>query len=289
MKLALGTAQFGMPYGIANQSGKVSFAMADSILECARQNGIDTIDTAMGYADSENVLGRLGVSDFRVITKLSEVPTQVTDARGWIIDQVEASLKRLRIDKLAGILLHRPQQLLGAQGHNISAAMAEIKKNGWVEKVGVSIYDPYELSRFQEACSIDLVQAPFSVIDRRLVASGWLERLKMTKVEVHVRSLFLQGLLLMAPSDRPPQFTSWNAMWRRWDNWLAKHRDVGAIAACIAFGQKHDDIDRFVVGVDSDLQLKQLVAASNRSINIELPDLFVDDERLINPSTWALA
>jgi aryl-alcohol dehydrogenase-like predicted oxidoreductase len=289
VKLALGTAQFGMPYGIANRSGQVTFDEVGAILDGARQVGIDTIDTAIGYADSEDVLGRLGVSDFRVITKLSEVPDDVTDVRGWIIDQVDGSLNRLRISKLSGLLLHRPQQLLNAQGIALASTMEFLKTSGRVEKVGVSIYDPNDLSDFQTKLSIDLVQAPLNIIDHRLISTGWLARLSAANVEVHIRSLFLQGLLLMAPADRPPKFAKWADMWQRWDGWVAQHSDVGAAAACIAFGQKQKGVSRLVVGVDSAAQLSQLAATANRSLSVELPELANDDEQLINPGLWGIS
>jgi aryl-alcohol dehydrogenase-like predicted oxidoreductase len=287
VKFALGTAQFGMTYGIANRSGQIDFDMAGSILDCARRNGIHAIDTAIGYADSEAVLGRLGIADMRVITKLSELPVDVDDVHGWVIDQIDASLKRLRIEKLAAVLLHRPMQLLGPQGAALAKALQDLKTSGRVEKIGVSIYDPEEMSAFQRVCPIDLVQAPLNLVDRRLVASGWLKRLKQANVEVHVRSLFLQGLLLMAPTNRPSRFARWGGMWQLWDDWIAEHHDVGALAGCIAFAQRHESIDHMIVGVDSDAQLDELILAANQEVSVQLPDISSLDDDLINPARWS--
>lgn len=287
MKLALGTAQFGMPYGIANTLGQIKNDMAPAILDTARKNGMDTIDTAIGYADSETVLGRLDVSDFRVITKLSGIPDNIINITNWVNDQINASLSRLRINRLAGVLLHRPDQLMGIHGPELADALAGLKHRGIAEKIGVSIYNPDDLPGYMAVCSMDLVQAPFNLIDRRLANSGWLDRLQTAKVEVHVRSIFLQGLLLMAPDSRPAQFARWKGMWRQWDTWVATHGGIGPVAACIAFGQKHEAIDRLVVGVDTSDQLKELVAAANRFLDISLPDLSVNDEELINPAYWA--
>ena len=287
MKLALGTVQFGLPYGIANQGGQVPESVAAAILDRARESGIDTIDTAIGYGDSEAVLGKIGIGGFRVITKLPALPGETRDVAGWVSDQVDASLERLRIGRLGGVLLHRPEQLLGPQGPALAEALAALKQSGRADKIGVSIYAPDDLARFAEVCPPDLVQAPFNLIDRRLSASGWLDRLKERGVEVHVRSIFLQGLLLMSPAARPPRFERWSDLWREWDGWLAQPGNPGAAAACIGFGQSFDRIDRLVVGVDSLDQIEALVAASRRPVASSFPEIACSDEDLINPALWS--
>lgn len=287
MKLALGTAQFGMPYGIANRAGQVPDEMAGAILECARQNGIDTIDTAIGYADSEAVLGRLGVADMRIITKVSAMPDDTSDATRWITSQIDASLERLRIPRLTGVLLHRPGDLLGERGSALSAALLSLKESGRVEKIGMSVYCPEELDELARVCPIDIVQAPMNLIDRRLLRNDWLARLRQKNVEVHVRSVFLQGLLLMQAAERPERFARWAHIWQEWDRWLVGHPDESAVSACLSFALKHSSISRLVVGVDSVAQLQGIIAAANGSRLIDLPDLSSEDENLINPALWA--
>lgn len=287
MKLALGTVQFGLPYGIANRSGQVGEATAAAILDYAREAGIDTIDTAIGYGESEAVLGRIGVRDFRVITKLPPLPGDVSDIERWVSEQIEGSLDRLRIDRLGGVLLHGPDQLLGEQGAVLADAMRKLRKEGRVAKIGVSIYAPDDLARLQSVMPSDLVQAPFNLIDRCLAATGWLDRLKAEGVEVHVRSVFLQGLLLMAPPARPSRFARWGGLWRRWSDWLAKHPEIDSASACLAFARSFPAIDRIVVGVDGLDQIKTLAAAANAPLPADFPDIACSDEELINPASWS--
>ena len=206
MKLALGTVQFGLPYGISNQSGKVMREDVKRILALSRASGINTIDTAIAYGDSEACLGAAGIEGFNIITKLPTIPERVADVGYWVRDQVHASLHRLGLQTAYGLLMHQPKQLLGLKGKAVVQALERLKVEGVMQKIGVSIYSPTELDPVFEACQIDLVQAPFNLIDQRLNTTGWLQKLHNAGVEVHTRSTFLQGLLLMPSTMIPEKF-----------------------------------------------------------------------------------
>ncbi|CAH0354123.1 aldo/keto reductase [Aquabacterium sp. CECT 9606] len=283
--IALGTAQFGMNYGIANQSGQVSLDEVGRILALAREQGIDTLDTAMDYGDSEACLGECGVSDFRIVTKLSALPDEVTDVDEWVQGKVRACLRRLRVPSVRSLLLHRPHQLSGPRGPELARALQRLKAKGLVEKLGVSIYSPAELDSVFQACPVDLVQAPFSLVDRRLQTSGWLQKLHETGVEVHVRSAFLQGLLLMPRDGIPGKFSPWAPTWDAWHAWLAAS-GCPAVQACLGFVRTFAQIDRIVVGVDSLDQFRQLAGAAHAAVPAKWPAIGVDDESLVNPSKW---
>jgi len=286
-RLALGTVQFGIPYGISNQQGKVSLDSAREILNYAHMGGINTLDTAIAYGDSENCLGQIGVKDWQVISKLSELPIANNDVLSWVRESVQGSLQRLQVPQLYGLLLHRPQQLLSPQGQELYNVLNLLKEEGLVNKIGISIYSPTELAELLARFSFDLVQAPFNICDRSLEQSGWLSRLKVAGVEVHVRSIFLQGLLLMNPCHRPAYFNRWQTIWIEWEQWLHTN-NLTALQACLSFVLSNSDIDRVVVGVDSLSQLQEILAA----ITIEAvkpPDkLCCDDPDLINPARWQL-
>jgi len=285
MKLALGTAQFGLPYGVANQSGQVSRGAAASMLELARARGIDTLDTAIAYGDSEACLGEIGVRQFRLITKLPAVPAGTADVKSWVCRQLEGSLERLGVDSLYGLLLHRPAQLLEPGGNLLFDALRDLQESGRVQKIGVSIYAPNELDALLPNYRLDLVQAPFNLVDRRLASSGWLFRLKREGIEVHARSAFLQGLLLMPPGGIPQKFSQWSGIWTRWCNWLEQH-PVPALRACLAYPLQFPEIDRIVVGADSREHLSQIIEAYMAGPVDRLPDLTCNDEDLINPAHW---
>lgn len=284
--MALGTAQFGHAYGIANQTGQVSRDDAAAILDHAWKAGVHTLDTAIAYGESEQRLGEIGIARWRVISKLSAIPDPCVDVAVSVQEWVMGSLERLRIPKLWGLLLHRPQQLLGSRGDALFQALLAIKEQGMVEKIGISIYDPSELDALCPHYHFDVVQAPFNIMDRRLATSGWLERLHQAGTEIHIRSVFLQGLLLMKATNRPATFNRWRPLWQHWHCWLDEQA-LTPLQACLGFALAQPQVDRVVVGVDSLMQLKGILA------NVETPlveppaTLVSEDMDLINPFRWA--
>ena len=233
-RLALGTVQFGLAYGIANQTGQVRSLEAKGMLQLASSNGIDTLDTAIAYGDSESCLGEVGIHDFRLVTKLPAFPDKCADVGAWVQQQVVASLSRLGVNAVYGLLLHRSEQLLGPNGTALYRALQSVKDSGRVQKVGVSIYAPSQLDVLSPQYHFDLVQAPLNLVDRRFHMTGWLQRLKEKGVEVHTRSAFLQGLLLMPQAAIPTKFSGWNHLWCRWHQWLGDC-DISAVQACLAY------------------------------------------------------
>lgn len=285
MKLALGTVQFGLPYGIANRSGQVSSDEAAKILARAWAAGIDTLDTAIAYGESELRLGEIGVRQWRVISKLPAMPEKCRDVGAWVRESVQGSLQRLRIPRLGGLLLHRSQQLLGAQGDALYEALVAVKDQGEVGKIGVSIYGPEELDTLWPRYQLDVVQAPFNVIDRRLLTSGWLSRLRQAGLEVHVRSVFLQGLLLMEPANRPAAFDRWQPLWRQWHRWL-DGQALTPLQGCLGYAMSQPEVDHVVVGVDSVTQLQEILSAVKTKCIAVPESLATEDPQLLNPSNW---
>ena len=285
-RIALGTVQFGLPYGIANQDGQVTRSVAKAMLQHAAANGIDTLDTAIAYGESETCLGEVGTTDFKLVTKLPAVPDGCADINSWVKEQMAASLARLGVNAVYGLLLHRSVQLLGKEGKSLYQTLQDLKDAGLVQKIGVSIYAPSELDALIPQYRLDLVQAPFNLLDRRLHTSGWLQRLKHEGVEIHARSAFLQGLLLMQRKDIPPKFAPWSELWSSWHSWLACH-SASAVQACLAYPLSFPEIDRVVVGADSKSQLEQIINAARAAMPGDFPDLYCDDENLINPARWS--
>ena len=212
-KLALGTAQFGLDYGIANESGKIKILDAKNILEFARVSKIDLIDTAIGYGDSEKVIGEIGAQEFKIVSKLPPFTENLLDIDLWLKNNVQSSLKRLGVKFLYGLLLHRPGDLRGDMGKKLIKALKKIQSQGLIKKIGLSIYDPRELDEFINLIEPDIIQAPLNIIDRRLETSGWLSKLHQSGIEVHTRSTFLQGLLLIPIKKIPSKFDKWNLIW----------------------------------------------------------------------------
>ncbi len=285
MKLALGTAQFGMGYGLSNTIGKVPQFEAQKMLDFALDNSIDLLDTAISYGSSEECLGHAGVTDFKVITKLPPVPENCANVYHWVEEQVTASRSRIGVDVFYGLLLHNAGDLIRAKASELYKVLDAHRRSGEIQKIGISIYSPHELDLINKKFSIDIVQAPFNLIDRRLHASGWLQRLKGRGIEVHIRSIFLQGLLLMPLSDIPTKFNRWSDLWMRWNKWRLENA-VKPINACISFARQFKEIDRMIVGATSLRELQEITNAFSNNFIGPFPNLESFDEMLLNPSNW---
>jgi len=285
LKLALGTVQFGLPYGVANQRGQVSLQEAGAIISRARAAGVDTLDTAIGYGDSERNLGTIGVGGWHAVSKLPAIPAGCADLTAWVRDSVEGSLARLKIDSLYGLLLHQPNELLGREGAQLHAALQDVQARGLVKKIGISTYLPSQLDAILSRFEIDIVQAPFNVLDRRLISSGWLRRLEEQGVELHVRSVFLQGLLLMPASVRPAKFSRWAPLWAHFDAWL-KESALTPLQACLGYVLSFPQIARVVVGVDGVHHLEEILAVQPLDPARAPAQIATEDVDLLDPLAW---
>lgn len=286
-KLAIGTAQFGFDYGISNKSGKVLVDEVKSILNDAYNLKINTIDTAISYGSSEQILGQIGVEKFSIVTKLPTLPKNIVDIRKWVFENLNSSLIKLNLQNIDTLLIHNSTDIFGDKGKRIFDAITELKQEGIVQKIGVSIYDPNELDVIHnQKIKLDIVQAPFNVFDRRLESSGWLSKLKESNIEIHTRSIFLQGLLLMSSQLRPIYFSKWDDHFNLWDNWLAIN-NFNALEACINFIKSYSVIDKIIIGVTSANELKEINKIYNKTEFIKPPDfLQINSPSLINPSFW---
>lgn len=277
-RLVLGTVQFGLDYGVTNTAGRVAEADVAAILARAAEAGIDTLDTAAAYGDSEDVIGRLAGHSFRIMTKIGGPPPRFADL-------TRASATRLGRTPDA-ILLHDARALMGQDAKEVVQSLLALREAGLAPRVGVSVYSPEQLA---SACSLfrpDLVQLPFSVIDRRFERTGWLARLREAGTEVHARSLFLQGALLAAATPDRLGFA---------DATLGAFRAACAAAgmtqleACVSAGLAAP-VDGLVVGVTSLAELQAILAAASscRPLPASFDALASDEAGLVDPSRWPL-
>jgi aryl-alcohol dehydrogenase-like predicted oxidoreductase len=290
-KIAIGTAQFGLNYGVANDKGKTSFSEIEQILVLAQRIGINTLDTAIAYGDSEANLGAAQVKAFQVITKLPPLPDDCGDVGSWIRTQIEGSLGRLKLDRIEAVLLHRSSDIIGPQAKAYQTALLDLKNTGLCNAVGLSIYAPADLDAVWQHSSQwrpDLIQAPFNVLDRRLLTSGWLTHLQQANIRVHTRSAFLQGLLLMPASRRPAWFAPWTPLLNHWLAWCADHQ-LSPLQAALQFACSHHSIEKVIVGVDTTTQLREIVQSLADPFRAPPAEFVSEELNLIDPSHWKLA
>ena len=284
-KIALGTAQFGLPYGISNVNGQVERAEINQIFKQARTAGITMLDTAIAYGNSEENIGATDSEGFEVVTKLPPLTGAVTSVSQWVRSQIENSLTKLKRNSVYGLLLHNPADLLGDYGDELYASLALLKEEGLVKKIGISIYTPTELDSLIPTYMPDIVQAPLNVFDRLLETSGWLSRLSKMNVEVHVRSVFLQGLLIQKPNERPANFEKWNQEFVNFDSWI-ESRHVSPLTACLGHVLSYPEISKVLVGVTSTNELAEIIAATTGESQRSPDNLRSSDLELIQPINW---
>lgn len=287
MKLAIGTAQFGTNYGVANNGGQISLQEAKYILKIAQLAGIRTLDTAVSYGFAEEVLGAIGIHDFDCISKLPLLPKNVDDVNSWVNTQIIESINRLGISHLAGMLLHHPDDILGPKGNEYLIALLDAKDQGYIENIGFSIYSPEILDKVTRVFWPDIVQVPYNVFDQRIKTSGWLDRLVDRGTKIHTRSVFLQGLLLMQSDKRPKYFDKWNSYLATWDDLVAA-QNISPMEYALNYVMADRKIDNIIVGVDNGGQLLELLSACDLKFGRELNSLVIDDLGLIEPSRWVL-
>lgn len=287
-QLCLGTAQFGLSYGITNALGQVAESEVSQICEQAASEGIQFLDTAQAYGNAEAVLGRCwpAKAPRRIISKLPPQPDSNCEL-DWETS-FQASLQRLQVPQLDSFLLHRPADLIGEKGEDLLAWLESLRKRGLVRRIGVSIYqasdlDGLPLERFQ------LVQLPLSLYDQRLLMDGTVAGLRDRGIAVHARSLLLQGLLLNAPEHWPAFLSNeFRQQHQQWRSALASE-GLSLLEGALRFARMRDGIEAIVLGVQSSAELAELLVAWRRcqSVDGDLDHRWAwENEQDLDPRCW---
>jgi aryl-alcohol dehydrogenase-like predicted oxidoreductase len=290
MKIAIGAAQFGMDYGISNIHGKTSQLEALRILKYAKNNGINYIDTASKYGDSEKTIGSIVEQNkYNIITKTPAFHEENFIRNTHSIDLKKSfknSLNLLNHTNIYGLLAHSCDDLLKPGGDLLFEEMQRLKLQGIVDKIGVSAYSSYQIEAILDRYTIDLIQLPLNIIDQNILYDGSLLKLKEKGVEIHVRSVFLQGLLLMPLVKLPKYFSAIKPKLKKFHSY-ANSLSLSSLELAIAFVNNIDQVDKVVVGFNTLEQLKEVFLASKVVINpMDFSDLSINDIRFTNPSMW---
>jgi len=283
-KVILGTAQFGMDYGINNTSGKITKSEAFDILNYAFLNGIMELDTATSYGDSEKVIGEYlnnhPKNRFIITTKISDINASLEK-------QVNNSIENLKIDKIDKLLFHSYD--LYKHFEKEVKDFHQKFKGELFDELGVSIYTNYEIENLINDPFINRIQSPFNILDNYNKRGSCFEKLYLNGKKVDVRSVFLQGIFFKNISNLPNNL---NPLIKYLNLIRELSREFKIDINSIAFGylNSFDFIDRIIFGVDSLEQLKKNL----KSLSIKLPkellkeinSIEIKEEELLNPSLW---
>ena len=290
-RLGLGTVQFGLDYGVSNRGGRPPEREAAAILARAAATGVGFIDTAPAYGEAETLAGRYlpPGHGLRIVTKTPALADVTIDARHGrqVLDGLAASLDRLKVGAVHGFLVHRSDDLARAGWQHLVDAMREARARGWTSRIGASVYNSGQLALVESRFRPELVQLPLNVLDRRAITSGMLARLKAAGIEIHTRSVFLQGLLLMEPQELPEFFAPVRqTIVRLRGQW--QQRGLSALGGCLAFALQQPEIDAVIVGVNRVKEFEQIAATVSSLPGADI-DIDIDqpvDPAYLDPSRW---
>lgn len=290
--LVLGCAQLGLNYGIANTIGKPSEEQAFGLVEAALENGIDTFDTAQAYGDSEQVLGRvlkkLNVcGEVKIITKIS--PALDIKKSESIRDAVNISIDSLEVERLHCIMLHRAETIPEMDGR-FGDVLKEFCRQGKVEKLGVSLYSVEEAKVALAHNDLDFIQLPDNIWDNRMVEAGVFEAAERRGKKIFVRSIFLQGLLLMSPAEVAVKLPFAYEAALEW-NKIADEFGISRHQLALAGGKKMQC--PLVIGAETPDQIRenadifrQLSLTDTILAEIKRRMQPLINEQILNPSKW---
>lgn len=288
MRLGLGTVQFGLDYGISNRSGCTPPDEVAAILSLARTAGITILDTAQAYGESESVLGQVGISGFEVITKTKALSGAEIgrESLSSVESAFQASLRKLKKSSVSGLLVHHGTDLLKEKGEELAKLLEGWTKTGLVKRWGVSVYSVSELEQIVERFDIGIVQLPSNFLDQRFIPV--LSELRKRGIEVHARSLFLQGLLLMDPDSLSPFFNPIKSRLKMIRENLSK-RNMTPLEGALAYFRDTTLLDHAIIGVNSVAHLKEILAAWKKidgGPQLNWEDFALNEQKFVNPALW---
>lgn len=277
-----------MRYGIAGR-GQPGPAEITAILDTARAAGISMLDTAHAYGTAERVIGDLAAAAaFDVVTKTLPLRRPAIDDAGChaVAGALEQSLARLRRPSVYAVLVHDAGDLLARGGGGLWKVLEDFRAAGKAQRIGVSVYSPEQCRAVTEAFPVEIVQLPFSIYDQRFLQTQGLADLKTRGIEVHTRSAFLQGLLMMNPGALPAHFDAIR------EHQAAFHDGCTAsgitpLAAALQFCLRQPLVDRVVVGCETRPQFEEIRRAAQAAPPAMVYSEFaVTDPNIVEPSRW---
>lgn len=302
MKLALGTVQFGLDYGISNSKGQVDALEVSDILKQAINLGIDTLDCAGAYGNSEQILGRLlhssdYESKFNIISKIPAL----TNSQDSISTYFHQSLMHLKVDRIDALLFHQADNLLThPKKEQLFQQLQTLKTQQLINRIGVSVYSPAQFISIGKQYSVDLIQMPLNIFDQRFISREILDLCQKKNIKLHARSLFLQGLLFLEQDKITNYFAPYKDKLIAFAE-LAKYLGCSKLSLALSIVAQElpnslavktsDIIEKVVVGVCSTQQLTEIVNAYQQAkkLSVSTTELqALADQRLgfINPSLW---
>jgi len=247
----------------------------------ANNVGIDLFDTAVQYGNAEERLGQQSISKRKIVTKIGFFSVGNT-----LIDQIENSFKNLQSKSIYGCLFHNCNDLI--ENKDLWTNLLKYKEAGRIKKIGFSLYEPDVLLELLQVGFIpDIVQVPFSILDRKF--EPYFDMLKKKSVEIHVRSIFLQGLYFKNPSKLSGKLIELQAVLTDLHNICLRNK-INMLQLCLNFVEQYKNIDYAVIGIETVAQLQEVTQTNIWELNwesiIKSTKHFSMKKELLNPINW---
>jgi aryl-alcohol dehydrogenase-like predicted oxidoreductase len=278
-KIIIGTANFTQKYGADPK--KISHKEIKKILNLAKENGIYKIDTAEAYLKNKGVFKNVE-KKFKFLSKITPDPRWVS--LEFCQTQLENHFKVFNKNKVETLFFHNMKILFTKNGLKIFKNLELLKKKKYFQKIGLSIYDTNCLDFITTNYNFDVVQCPYNILDKRILTSGWFDKLKDQGIEIHIRSVFLQGLLVNKLVYKKKHFNKWKNLFFEWFQYL-ENNNISPIDYCLNNLMSYD-FDQIIIGINSYNNLNEIINFKEIKKNIKLIDFKLSDTKLIDPRKW---
>ena len=226
------------------------------------------------------------MESWNVITKIPKITDEIDKVDNWVTNSITKSLEVMKIPSFEAILIHNPKDVTGVNGRELISSLKRIKDKGLTRKIGISIYEKSDLEQALDIFQPDIIQCPLSILDNRMLQNNYLSKLSRLGIEIHVRSIFLQGLLVRGPKSIPDDFKKFKRFWAHWHLWL-KSNKLQPVEACVRYVNSISEIDKIIVGVNSTLHMKEILNYYTKPPLYQVPSWnSVLKKELVDPRLW---
>jgi len=283
-KLVLGTAQIGSKYGITNNK-IISDYEIKQIFKLCKENNIIKIDTAASYRNSEKIIGKYVNKDWIVNTKLPSISNNIKDINSYIRKKINNSVKILNIKKINCLFIHNSEILFKKNSDIIYQTLFDLKKEKLINKIGISVYTPYELERALNYFEFDCVQIPISILNQKFMKYERIKKLKEKKIVIQARSIFLQGLLLADEENLPKKLSENIRIWKIWHQWI-NDNSLNKLQVCLSFILSIKEINEIIFGLGSFQNLVEIIHTDKIKIPYFPIELIDETSKMLDPRRW---
>lgn len=282
-KFVIGSANFSKGYGIKKGKG-ISLIQLNKIAEVLKKNNFNLIDSAFSYPGVEKKIATSKLKNFEVCTKILKNDVK-NKSLNQLIRLFLSSLNTLKKKSFNTLYFHKAKDLLEKDGDNFYNKIAYLKKINLTRKIGISVYSPEELKKLLKKYSFDVIQIPLNVFDRRFLKDNYLYRLKKRGFEIHVRSIFLQGILLLENKKLPNYFKKWSQLFNDWESWNLQNNQ-SKVLTCVSFIKTIKHVDKVILGISNYNQINEIIICSESNKTKYPKKIFSKSKNLIDPRLW---